>query len=35
VAKKAMQNVMTNTYGAALRKLAPDMGVYINEVGAA
>jgi hypothetical protein len=31
-AKAKQENLMTNTYVAALRKLAPDMGAYVNEV---
>jgi hypothetical protein len=32
-AEKAKQeDLLTNTYVEALRKLAPDMGAYINEV---
>jgi hypothetical protein len=30
--KKKQQSLMTNTYIAALRKLAPDTGAYVNEV---
>ncbi|KAH8654466.1 hypothetical protein BGZ60DRAFT_532835 [Tricladium varicosporioides] len=33
-AARASQNMLTNTYVAALRKLAPDMGSYINEADA-
>lgn len=31
-AKAEQENLLTNTYDAALRKLAPDMGAYMNEV---
>ncbi|KAH6667575.1 hypothetical protein B0J14DRAFT_620065 [Halenospora varia] len=34
VAAKAAQNTLTNTNVAALRKLAPDMGSYVNEADA-
>ena len=30
--KLQQENLLTNTYVAALRKLAPNMGAYINEV---
>jgi hypothetical protein len=31
-AKQQQENLLTNTYVAALRKLAPNMGAYVNEV---
>jgi hypothetical protein len=31
-AKLQQENLLTNTYVAALRKLAPNMGAYVNEV---
>jgi Berberine and berberine like len=32
VERKREQSLVTNTYIAALRKLTPDMGAYVNEV---